>query len=73
MVRSASALGDILLDGRAMENFARADGFGEATGYGALEMSAFWFEIHGCGVSEIDFRGVVIRWAPLVSMEALAA
>ncbi len=62
-----SALDRILLGCDAMKAFAQADGFGEETGFGLLKMAKFWFETHGKGVEEIDFRGVVIRWAPLGS------
>lgn len=48
----------------AMDEFAAADGFGGG-GFPALDMAAFWVETHGEGSDQIDFRGVLIRWAPI--------
>lgn len=63
-------VGEELLSADAMENFAQADGFG-AEGYAVLDMTAFWFEQHGKGAVEIDFRGVMIRWRAALRSECL--
>ncbi len=55
---------DIEIDGTAIgrqrwaqSEFARDDGFANID-----DMADFWFEQHGRGAKEIDFKGVLIRW-----------
>ena len=54
-------VGGLFLTPRRMDRLAADDGFASVD-----EMAEFWFENHGRGVEEIDFHGVLVRWAPLV-------
>lgn len=48
-----------------MEDFARADGFGE-TGFAVLEMTEFFLAEYPPPSGDLlDFRGWLIRWQPL--------
>ncbi|SDA13108.1 hypothetical protein SAMN02799622_00911 [Methylobacterium sp. UNC378MF] len=57
------ALAEHWLTARALQNFARADGFADFD-----ELHAFWRAEHP-GVD--TFHGVLIRWQPLVAADAL--
>jgi hypothetical protein len=50
-------VGNVPLGPKAMEAFARLDGFASVD-----EMAAFWFAEHGDGRPLLGFEGVCVRW-----------
>ena len=57
-------LGGEILSPDSMEAFARSDGFADTS-----EMARFWWDNHEGEGHELAFKGVLIRWQPLLPSE----